>query len=295
MSTKIEAYSEKLKELEVNLLDEFEHNSFDKIALKHLCQFEAFDNITQEEVLQLTLAHSIPNQFYNENQFGHFNITLINNGKFCIQVYIMNDIDTEIHDHTFDGAFRLIRGKTIHTTFEFSDRNEVEEDLFKGKLETQKALIMNTSDTHPIDTKFIHRIERLSSVNITLIITHKDPTYSERNGFVIAPHFYLKNKNNQHQLTRRLNALNYYFSIDKNEFYNYGKDFLKEIDLYSLLTCLARNNSYLTGEELDNGFKHEFLQLIKGELETRNQTYIYDDYLSFLSLRNNKKKALASF
>jgi len=215
-------------------------------------------------VLDLAFEKSLPKQFYSETIFGKFNITLFNNDKFTIQIYIMDEIDTEIHNHPFDGAFRLLTGKSVHLAYRFNKKSHLEGAIYLGKLQLEKSEVQTTGHTTQINSETIHSIARVEKSNITLIVTNKE---KRMNGFFIYPDLYIENHRISEDLGRKVQAL----SLKKE-----GRDekiisYLKSLDIFNLLTVAFRLNNYSFNVEYESNFRKVLNNLIELELESRNK------------------------
>lgn len=254
--------------------------------------FNDLNNISEKDVLLSAFEKDLPPQYYRENQFGYFNITLSQNDYFNIQLYIMNDIDTEVHDHGFTGAFKLLTGKTIHKTYTFDESKRLEQGITEGKCLEENTNKYSPGDFKIIDKKMIHQILRIEKVNITLIVTSfskKSP--NTQNGYYLPPHLSLKNLELTREFTRRLSALNVLFQKEKTIFKEQLQSFTRNSSLYELMTLLTRVNIYSLGITYEQDFQKACFEQAYEELKIRKLSYLFDDYKSFL-LSQKKKVAL---
>ena len=251
--------------------------------------FNELNNVLQEDILKATLEMDLPPQYYRENQFGHFNVTFIQNQFFNIQVYIMNDIDTEIHDHGFAGAFQLLSGKTIHNTFTFEESKKLEEGVIEGRLVEDKVKPFSPGDYSIITKSIIHQILRLAKENITLIVTdfsHEQP--NSMNGYYLPPHLHVKNLDLTRNFKRKISALNQLFTVDQNVFEVEFRKFLTACNLFEVLIMLTRLNIYQMGLEYNKSFQQKSLELALEELKSRKKEHYFLDYKNYLISQKRK-------
>src|SRR4051794_27508309 len=83
--------------------------AFTKLSTQALADFSySLSSIELDQALAASLLeiHALPQQVALHNTFGQPPLTLFNNGKFVVDLYIWVNFDTSIHSHGFRGAFR---------------------------------------------------------------------------------------------------------------------------------------------------------------------------------------------
>jgi hypothetical protein len=209
-------------------------SQFHKRSFDILKKFDYLDQITEEELLKVCMRRDLPAQYYSTSEFGYFNVTIYSEQGRTIQIYLMNDINTEIHNHPFSGAFRVLRGESLHTKYHFEKECELTADIHTGRLKLIDANVLKSGSTELISEHLIHQLARIAEVNISLVITQN---LKITNGFFIAPHIFLKNKKLSPNFSRKLNGLSFMKSECLEEEVSV---FLAPLDLYELLTAFSR-------------------------------------------------------
>jgi hypothetical protein len=238
--------------------------------------------LNDKDVIDLTLQVSPhPAQHYTEKQFGEYNFTVFYNESFSIQLYLMNEIDTEIHDHSFVGCFQVLQGANIHTEFEFQKDQASEMDIELGVARSKKVTTMKQFDVMPLQEGVIHQITRTSKKNITLMVMKHVKTTS--NCLLLPPHARITNPDFPKDLVRRLHALGYYYSqyrsIEPNHL-----NLIHEVKSKYLLVLAVRLQNLGLGRD----FSVFLIGIIHAELRKRNLLYIIEDYVQLL--RRHKQK-----
>src|SRR5579863_7944072 len=62
-------------------------------------------------------SRRLPEQVSLHNTFGQPPITLFNNGKLVVDLYLWVAADTTIHSHGFRGAFRVLHGISLQESY----------------------------------------------------------------------------------------------------------------------------------------------------------------------------------
>lgn len=128
-------------------------DQFTQIATRSLTSLEY--QLTQEQ-LEDQLAgwfqsnSHLPDQVQLHNTFGQPPITLFNDGRFVVEVYIWMGCDTSIHSHGFRGAFRLLQGVSLHETFSVKTVEAVAHDVELTQLGRPLLEILKAGDTRVI-------------------------------------------------------------------------------------------------------------------------------------------------
>jgi hypothetical protein len=177
----------------------------------------------------------------------------------------MDEIDTEIHNHPFCGAFRLLRGKSVHFSYSFTPNLEKEKNIFEGELKLLRSSIQSIGTCTEITAESIHSIARIEKSNITLIITDKSKS---QNGFFIYPELYIENIKIRGEINRKIQAI----SLMKGNRESSIITLLKDLDLYELLTIAFRLNIYSFSITYESNLKIELNNLIQSELDSRGES-----------------------
>lgn len=128
----------------------------------------------------------IPEQINVHNTFGQPPITLFNNDRFVVDLYIWMGCDTSIHSHGFRGAFRVLHGKSLHETFDVKVLEKIAHDVELTELGQPSLEILSVGDTRTIapGKDLTHRVIHLEEPTITLCVkTINEPALSQWHHF----------------------------------------------------------------------------------------------------------------
>ena len=116
--------------------------------------------------------------FQTQSAFGQPELVVYDNPRFYIQVLFWLDGTTDIHQHMFSGAFHVMEGSSLHSSFEFCDAEAITPHLKVGNLKRIHTQLLETGSTVEIVSgkEFIHSLFHLESPSITVVVrTHTDP------------------------------------------------------------------------------------------------------------------------
>jgi hypothetical protein len=275
-----------LSELNTKILEiqHLEGNEFSDAAQKIMENIQYPNPVTDTQVLEITHNCDHPKQYYGPKEFGEYNITVFYHDTFSIQVYLMNQIDTEFHDHGFVGAFQLLSGKNVQTCFEFNNPKEIEDGVEEGELKLVETKMLQAGDVYPLHENMIHQVSRLADKNITLMVMKNT---EPRNFVYLPPKIKVDNKRLTQKFLRRLYALDYEYSHYK-KFSDNTLSFFADMSLKELLYIAIRMANFPFSKEC----KEFILKLTHEQLDKKNYKHIVDDYLKFIQTHKTKTDLL---
>lgn len=206
------------------------------------------------------ISYNLPEQYYTSHEFGEFNVTLFNESNLTLQIYFMDSIITNIHDHPFEGAFKVLKGESVHSKYSFSKEDKIVEDLHSGKLTLINSDQICAGDVVSIEKNSIHQIFRLAPKNITLLASH---SYKSTNSQYFYPGLRLNNFETNRN-SKKLQALEYTSKLDEDSIPLLIK-FTESLNLKQLfeLYITYQSSSHLT-------MKMKALDIIENEIKKQN-------------------------
>jgi hypothetical protein len=128
----------------------------------------------------------LPDQINVHNTFGQPPITIFNNGKFVVDIYIWLNCDTSIHSHGFRGAFRVLHGKSLQEEFTVKTLTTIAPDVLLTDMGKPVMSLLKAGDTRTIlpGKELTHRVIHLENPTVTLCVkTINESTLSQWNYF----------------------------------------------------------------------------------------------------------------
>lgn len=280
---------------ELNAIADNIENKLDFNNLSSLCEIAASElskvsDITLEEIINLEL----PAQFDNQNKFSEPPITLVDREHFVIDLYSWKNQNTNIHSHSFAGAFKNIKGyslQKVYTLEEFSNE-DIQSQL---EIEKEKTNLIRPGDIQIIKPgmDFLHEVFHLDNINITLTIRTKKPLTKQfnfyRNGFLynsqleVDSHLY---KKMYFASTHELKIIPDLTQLELIYFYNHFEnlqDILKEQILEfswgeSFLRSHAHEGNYYSDSKIKlNESALEVLELLSSKYSLENIVNSFED------------------
>jgi|SRR5579862_2349047 len=150
-------------------------DSFPDRATRLLTDFEY--DFTKEQLDQhlarwLVQSPELPEQVSLHNTFGQPPITLFNNGRVVVDIYLWLTCDTSIHSHGFRGAFRVLHGKSLHEAFQVRVSRRIAPGVMEFDPGIPQMALLEPGDVRRIlpGEKLTHRVIHLENPTVTLCV-----------------------------------------------------------------------------------------------------------------------------
>ena len=183
--------------------------------------------------------------FQTSSGFGQPELIVYDCPKFYIQILFWLDGTTDIHQHSFSGAFHVLAGSSIHSRFDFTDVSPITPHFQLGDLKLRDTHLLEKGCTVPIHSGhgFIHSLFHLETPSVTVVIrTHSDPGTDPQFTY-LPPHVALDPLKQDALTTRRKQLLDV---LEQTEDENYAPLIIKMLNgldfergFFILQNCVA--------------------------------------------------------
>lgn len=104
--------------------------------------------------------------------FGEPPIQLYAGRRFYIEALFWTDGTTSIHRHSFSGAFQVLLGGSIHTTYSFTQSEQIDGNFALGTLTADRSELLRPGDIRRIESggRFVHSLFHLERPSLTLVV-----------------------------------------------------------------------------------------------------------------------------
>ncbi len=135
-------------------------------------------NVDELLLRELVTEPEFPAQWDPASQFGEPPVTIARSERCVFDVYFWLDGTTNIHQHGFSGAFAVLAGSSVHSTFRFECAETFGDHLTFGALRPMQTELLNVGDVRQIraGATFIHSLFHLERPSISFVYrTLKEP------------------------------------------------------------------------------------------------------------------------
>jgi hypothetical protein len=144
-----------------------------EIARRALAEARPCDHVTMADVLEWAVeTDRLPTQADPTGTFGQPPITVYTGADFHIDVLFWIDGILTIHQHSFSGAFHVLAGSSVHSTYRFQPTSRLGPAMLAGDLSLDRAEYLARGDTRPIGSgsRTIHSLFHLDRPSATVVI-----------------------------------------------------------------------------------------------------------------------------
>jgi hypothetical protein len=154
------------------LAAELDDEAFPDIVVPVLEEARLHEAVTLESLVDGVLdAERLPPAAVAET-FSDAGVCVYHDAHFSIEVLTWLDASTMAHEHGFCGAFQVLAGGSLHTTYRFDAQRRVSEKLTFGRLERSRVERLRPGAIAPIlpGNRFIHRLFHLERPSLSLVV-----------------------------------------------------------------------------------------------------------------------------
>jgi hypothetical protein len=129
-------------------------------------------------VASLLTPAELPLQVDIEGRFSDLPITVYDDNRFFVQVLYWTDGTPTVHDHNFVGAFHVLAGSSIQSTYGFREARRFGPRIRTGVITPLGIELLRAGDVRPIlrGERFIHGVFHLDRPSVSVVVrTHAKP------------------------------------------------------------------------------------------------------------------------
>jgi hypothetical protein len=148
-----------------------------EIAVAALMEVPVPDGLNPSSILgALSVGTGLPKQRSSSDQFGQPPAVMYRGEQLEVQAITWMEGTTTIHQHGFDGAFRVLHGSSLHVKYSFSEAEAwADEHLVAGSLSMGAPEILCTGAVRaiPAGNDFIHALFHLERPSTTVVVRNQ--------------------------------------------------------------------------------------------------------------------------
>ena len=148
--------------------------AFADIATEALIDSELLQTLSPTELINWFVSHQdIPEQHYRA--FGQPPINLYVGKGFLIEALFWVDSTTTIHQHAFGGAFGVLAGSSVHSLYDFYQKETISREIILGEINFISSELLKQGDVRSIHpgNRFIHALFHLDRPSISVVVRTK--------------------------------------------------------------------------------------------------------------------------
>lgn len=154
---------------------DFDERAFPELAAAALRELPPDRHATYREVVEAFVFDSTLPVQPRDTKFGQPPLMVYESSGFFIEVLCWVDGTTAIHQHAFSGAFHVMAGSSIHSTYRFEPRRRINAAMEIGELSPTGSELLCRGDVRPIapGRGFIHALFHLDRPSVSVVVRTK--------------------------------------------------------------------------------------------------------------------------
>jgi len=156
----------------------YDEKMLPQIGTELLQKFELHKNVDFTCLLYDFIGRQNLDAMQDFTPFSDCQLTLFKHSRLFIEVLHWVSGTTSIHNHSFTGCFQIVQGSSIHTVYDFHERERVNSRFRIGEIAFQFAEKLHIGDIRPIaqGNDFIHAAFHLARPSISVVLrTSQNP------------------------------------------------------------------------------------------------------------------------
>lgn len=193
--------------------------------------------------------------------FGEPPIMLFQAPRFYIEALFWHSGTTDIHEHSFSGAFMVLAGSSVHSHWQFTRERMINSRMLCGRLDLISTEILRSGGMRPIHSgdRLIHQLFHLEVPSVTLVVrTYVDRHHLPQYKYLL-PGLALDSEDRDGTRTRRLVLIN---AMAKGQIEGLRDCSIKLIERCDLETTY-NVFSTLTSRKVDSALMEDLYQIAR--------------------------------
>ena len=139
----------------------YDESLFPEIAAGALSELKLAERVDPWDIIRWVHdTPDLPPQMDVEANFGDPPITIYVGSEFFIDIYFWLDGTTSIHQHAFSGAFQVLLGSSVHSSYRFEKQREINPHFMTGEISLNEVSLLSRGDIKEINPgpQYIHSL-----------------------------------------------------------------------------------------------------------------------------------------
>lgn len=257
--------------------ENYNEEAFPSIAAAALKRAELPSKLSAWDAAEWTLKQAeLPPQRDPHANFGEPPITLYVGPRFYIDLYFWLEGTTAVHQHSFCGAFQVLMGSSIHSWYDFSVKESVNDYTEIGEMDLKVCELLEVGAVQEIvaGRRYIHSLFHLDQPSATVVVRNDgsprhQPQYSyHKPSLALDPFF-------DHQTTtKKLQMISSLFRSNHPDTDRMVTDLLASSDFQTTFRVLSAAHGALRTNEIEQIFNlSKSTDRFRGFLDTAVQRH----------------------
>jgi hypothetical protein len=223
----------------------FDRDAFPSVAEDELHRRLPHEAVDSTEILRwLGRTAVLPYQQHFESSFGQPALTVFWHPRFYVTALFWATSTTAIHEHGFGGAFTVLEGASLQSTYRFEAAETLGERVLLGDLHLVGSTVLERGAVQRVEAgeRFIHSAFHIGFPSVTILVRTHGGRVTRPQYQYLPPHLAIDAQHEDQLSTRRLQALGLLDTLDSPEYQPYACDAIRHGDLTTC--CLVLRQAF---------------------------------------------------
>jgi hypothetical protein len=213
----------------------YSDESFAEIAASALEQSQVLTKVEPAEIITWLMRSSgIPEQ--RRDEFGQPPINVYVSDKFFIQAIFWVDGTTAVHEHAFVGAFGVLHGSSVQSTYSFSTEKVASDRLTIGRTNFLNSELLRRGDVRAIHSRdrLIHALFHLDRPSVSVVVRTPYLKQGRPQYYYFKPYLALQDDDLPSTIPIQIKMLKALLMIDRAAFWKAAAEIVAVCDPFTL-------------------------------------------------------------
>jgi hypothetical protein len=233
----------------------YDEKVFPQICEQALLEANLIDRVEPLQIIrQLLSSVSWPSR--EDDAFSDLPLVLYAGPRFFIDIYFWLDGTTAIHQHGFAGAFQVLSGSSIHSTYSFTREREINPHFCTGQIVLEDVQVLEQGNIRRIipGEQFIHSLFHLDRPSTTITVRTKRspgnlPQYSYLKPYLAHDPFFKEPLS-----LKKIDSINMLLRLNHPEAYSLISELISSSDVQTTFLILTAVFENLVNRARENNF-----------------------------------------
>lgn len=236
----------------------YNEDLFPDIAALALLESDLAARVDPWEIIRwVHTTPELPRQQDRQGRFGNPPITVFVGPRFYIDVYYWLDGTTSIHQHSFSGAFQVLLGSSVHSSYRFKKDREINPYFLLGRVALRNVSLLTKGNIKEIrpGQNFIHSLFHLERPSATITVRSNHAAHDPIQYSYLKPYIAFDPFFEEDSLSKKVQTVFLLLSMKHPDADRFIADLLDESDFQTSFFILNTAFDFLANDELEQLFQ----------------------------------------
>jgi hypothetical protein len=199
----------------------FDRDAFPAVAEDELHRRPPHVELLHADLLRwLAATPALPYQQHFESSFGQPALTVFWHPRFYVTALFWATSTTAIHEHGFGGAFTVLEGASLQSTYRFEAAESLGERVLLGDLCLIGSTVLERGAVQRVEAgeRFIHSAFHIGFPSVTILVRTHGGRVTRPQYQYLPPYLAIDAQHEDQLSTRRLQSLAFLDTIDSPDY-----------------------------------------------------------------------------